>query len=83
MKIKHIFQKVTVSEERDFERGNVEKKRERYLKLSPMDRYRDDEFYQLKVDRIRDGLSRKTGKLPEGFILDIGGNTAGEASVLQ
>jgi len=83
MNIKHIFKKVTMREERDYERINVEQKRERYLKVNPLHRYRDDDFYKLKVDRIREGLSRRDGKLPTGFILDIGGNTAGEASVLQ
>ncbi|MDB4282191.1 methyltransferase domain-containing protein [Akkermansiaceae bacterium] len=83
MNLKHLFRGVNVQEERDYERGNVEAKRQRYLKLSPADRYRDDDFYRLKVDRIRTGLSRKSGELPKGYILDIGGNTAGEATVLQ
>lgn len=83
MNLKHVFKKVSVREERDFERENVEKKRQRYLKLSPADRYRDDDFYRLKVDRIRAGLSRQSGSLPVGLILDVGGNTAGEATVLR
>lgn len=83
MNLKHLFKKVSVGEERDFERENVEKKRQRYLKLSPVDRYRDDDFYRLKVDRIKEGLSRQSGSMPTGLILDIGGNTAGEATVLQ
>jgi demethylmenaquinone methyltransferase/2-methoxy-6-polyprenyl-1,4-benzoquinol methylase len=83
MNLKHLFKKVSVSEERDFERENVENKRQRYLKLSPMDRYRDDDFYRLKVDRIKEGLSRQSGTMPTGIILDIGGNTAGEATVLE
>jgi ubiquinone/menaquinone biosynthesis C-methylase UbiE len=83
MNLRHIFRSVTVPEERDYERENVEKKRQRYLKLSPMERYQNDDFYRLKVDRIREGLSKRTGSLPSGLILDIGGNTAGEATVLQ
>ncbi len=83
MNLKHIFKKVTMGEERDYERNNVEQKRARYLEVNPLDRYRDDSFYRLKVDRIREGLSRRNGHIPTGLILDIGGNTAGEASVLQ
>ena len=78
-----FFRKVSVREEREFERENVENKRQRYLKLSPLDRYRDDDFYRLIVDRIKEGLFKLTGSMPTGLILDVGGNTAGEATVLQ
>jgi|GEM_PF-2132094 len=82
MGLKHLFKPVTVEEERDFERENVRRKRDRYLGTNPMDRYRTDPFYALKVDRVRKGIAPASGKFPDGWILDIGGNTAGEVTVL-
>jgi ubiquinone/menaquinone biosynthesis C-methylase UbiE len=77
MKLHHIFKPVSVREEREFERENVARKATRYLEANPLDRYASDQAYREKVDRIRaavDGI--------RGHILDIGGNTAGEAIIL-
>jgi hypothetical protein len=82
MKVKHLFRGVNVAEERDFERDNVARKRERYLRTNPMDRIAADPGYRAKVERMRDGL-RMNGQGVRGLILDIGGNTAGEATILQ
>ena len=82
MSLKHIFKRVTVEEEREFERENVSRKKSRYLKTNPMNRYRNDPYYAIKVDRTRSGIQDEEGKLPAGWLLDIGGNTAGEATVL-
>ena len=82
MSLKHIFKPVTVEEERDFERENVRRKKDRYLEMNPMNRYRDDEFYHTKVNRVRMGIENGRDKFPDGWVLDIGGNTAGEATVL-
>jgi len=82
MGLKHLFKPVTVEEERRFERENVIGKRARYLATNPMDRYRSDRIYADKIDRVRAGLLDDFGKSPAGWILDIGGNTAGEATVL-
>jgi SAM-dependent methyltransferase len=82
MNIKHLFRPVTVAEERRFERANVLGKRERYLSTNPMDRYRSDRIYADKVNRVRAGILDAEGNPPPGWILDIGGNTAGEATIL-
>lgn len=82
MKLQHFFRGVNVAEEREFERENVEQKRARYLKTNPLDRYARDPGYRLKVERMRAGL-RHDGQPIRGLILDIGGNTAGEATILQ
>jgi ubiquinone/menaquinone biosynthesis C-methylase UbiE len=82
MKVQHLFRGVNVAEEREFERTNVERKRERYLKTNPMDRFATDPGYRIKVERMRAGL-HQNGQRITGLILDIGGNTAGEATILQ
>jgi len=80
--LRFLFRSVTVSEERDFERDNVARKTEKYLRTNPLDRVRDDPTYGLKIRHIREGL-QVDGKPIQGLILDIGGNTAGEATVLR
>ena len=82
-KLRHLFQSVTVAEEREFERDNVSRKLERYLQTNPLDRFERDAPYRLKVERIRKGLEKQPGRLIEGLVLDLGGNTAGEATILQ
>jgi SAM-dependent methyltransferase len=76
--LKHLFKPVTVEEERDFERTNVGAKLQRYLQTNPLDRYEKDAAYHRKINYVGDAL----GKI-NGFVLDIGGNTAGEATILQ
>lgn len=78
-----LFSKVTAAREREFERQNVAGKREDYLKSNPIQRYQDDEVYRSKVDQLRQGLLKLTGGPPERWILDLGGNTGGETTVLQ
>jgi ubiquinone/menaquinone biosynthesis C-methylase UbiE len=73
---------VNVREERDFERDNVARKRQRYLRTNPLERMATDHGYRVKVERMRAGLTLGTGPV-RGLILDIGGNTAGEATILQ
>ncbi len=82
MSLKHLFRAVTTEEERNFGRANAGRVRSRYLETNPLDRYRTDEVYATKIDRIRAGLQGGTGVFPSGWILDIGGSTAGEATVL-
>lgn len=77
-KFRHIFEPPSVSEEREFERVNVTAKLERYLRTNPLDRFATDEAYRNKVELIE----RNLGSI-RGPILDIGGNTAGEATILQ
>lgn len=76
------FSKVTVAREREFERENVRKKRAGYLKSNPMERYRDDAVYREKVDQLRRGLEKLAPPRPSRWILDLGGNTGGETTVL-
>jgi SAM-dependent methyltransferase len=73
---------VSVGEERDFERDNVARKRQRYLRTNPLERMAADGGYRVKVERMREGLISESGPV-RGLILDIGGNTAGEATILQ
>lgn len=78
LKLQHVFRPVNVQEEREFERANVAAKTARYLATNPMNRYAEDVAYREKVDRIAAGL--------EGIndlVLDVGGNTAGEATILN
>ncbi len=82
MKVQHLFRAVNVAEEREFERDNVARKRERYLRTNPLDRFSSDPGYRDKVERMRAGLQHDGGPI-QGLILDIGGNTAGEATILQ
>ncbi len=77
-KVKHIFAAPDVHDEREFERNNVQGKLAKYLQTNPMDRFEHDLSYREKVERTAEGL----GKV-NGFVLDIGGNTAGEATILQ
>jgi SAM-dependent methyltransferase len=77
-KFRHIFESPNVSEERVFERANVTGKLERYLRTNPLDRFATDEAYRNKVETIE----RHLGSI-RGPVLDIGGNTAGEATILQ
>lgn len=77
-KLRHIFKSADAQQEREFERVNVENKRDRYLETNPLNRYETDLVYREKVDRIKAGLGE-----PNGLILDIGGNTAGEATLLK
>lgn len=73
---------VSVEREREFERENISRKRESYLKMNPLDRCRDDPVYRSKVSQLREGLEVFSGAVPEGWILDLGGNTGGETTVL-
>jgi ubiquinone/menaquinone biosynthesis C-methylase UbiE len=82
MSLKHLFKAVTVEEERQFERQNVSNKRERYLATNPIVRYAGDAVYKDKVDRVRAAISGPGGAAA-GWTLDIGGNTAGEATILR
>ncbi len=82
MSLKHLFRAVTTEEERNFSRESARRARSRYLETNPLSRYCTDEVYATKVDRIRAGLQGGTGAFPPGWILDIGGATAGEATVL-
>ena len=77
-KFRHIFAPPDVQEERDFEKANVTAKLERYLRTNPLDRFAFDEAYRHKVELTE----RNLGPI-RGLILDIGGNTAGEATILQ
>jgi ubiquinone/menaquinone biosynthesis C-methylase UbiE/uncharacterized protein YbaR (Trm112 family) len=77
-KLRHLYRPPDIEEERDFERANIQGKTARYLETNPLDRMQADAAYQAKVERVATGL----GPL-KGFILDLGGNTAGEATILR
>jgi SAM-dependent methyltransferase len=76
-RLQRMVSRPSVDDEREFERRNVTQKRERYLTTNPLERYETDVAYREKVDRIRVGLMGV-----DGFILDLGGSTAGEATIL-
>lgn len=80
--MKNPFSKVTVEQEREFERRNVSRKRKSYLQSNPMDRFESDPVYRSKVEQLRQGLRAFSGGKPERWILDLGGNTGGESTVL-
>jgi demethylmenaquinone methyltransferase/2-methoxy-6-polyprenyl-1,4-benzoquinol methylase len=69
---------ISIKQEREFEKSNVLKRKEKYIQTNPLDRYKNDEPYRKKIDFIKNKLVRTNG-----LILDIGGNTAGEATILQ
>lgn len=77
-KLRHVFKAPNASEERAFERANVQAKLERYLRTNPLDRFAGDAAWRHKVETTE----RMLGPV-RGLVLDIGGNTAGEATVLQ
>ena len=76
--LKFLRRPPSVSEERDFERENIRSKTERYLQTNPMDRFETDSAWRAKVLAIEAALNGI-----KGLVLDIGGNTGGEASVLS
>lgn len=47
-----------------------------------MERWQRDPVYRGKVEQLREGLQSFSGQLPERWVLDLGGNTGGEATVL-
>ena len=63
--------------ERDFERTQIRAKENRYLQTSPLERYQSDDPWRRKVDRIRQAVRDIRGP-----ILDVGGNTGGESTIL-
>lgn len=69
---------ISVKQEREFQKQNVLNRKEKYLKTNPLKRYNNDEPYRKKIDFINSKLLKTNG-----LILDIGGNTAGEATILQ
>ncbi len=75
--LKFLRRPPSVLEERDFERENVRQKTGRYLETNPMDRFETDLPWREKVLAIEGALQGI-----KGLVLDIGGNTAGEATVL-
>jgi len=77
-KLRHFCRAPSVEEEREFERANIQSKTQRYLETNPFVRFENDVAYKAKVERIAAHL----GHL-KGFILDIGGSTAGEATILE
>jgi ubiquinone/menaquinone biosynthesis C-methylase UbiE len=77
-KLRHFYRAPNIEEERAFERANIQSKTPRYLETNPFVRFENDVAYKAKVERIAAHL----GNL-KGFILDIGGNTAGEATILK
>jgi demethylmenaquinone methyltransferase/2-methoxy-6-polyprenyl-1,4-benzoquinol methylase len=78
MNLKNLLRAPTKEEERAFERENVLRKREHYLATNPLERFSGDPAYRAKVERIEAALGE-----PGGRVLDVGGNTAGEATILQ
>jgi ubiquinone/menaquinone biosynthesis C-methylase UbiE len=82
MSLRYLLKPIDVAQERNFEREAVARKAERYLQTNPLDRVKSDLAYALKVQHIREGLVLSEGERVKGWILDLGGNTAGEATVL-
>lgn len=77
------FGKVTAAQERVFERENVSQKRERYLSNNPIDRFENDPIYKEKVIQLKEIISCSMSSNPGGLVLDLGGNTGGESTVLS
>jgi ubiquinone/menaquinone biosynthesis C-methylase UbiE len=71
MKIKRH---ISFQDERDFARKDILEKENISLKISPLDRYQSDTGYKEKVNLIRSQIVDRNA-----LILDLGGNTAGEA----
>jgi ubiquinone/menaquinone biosynthesis C-methylase UbiE len=78
MKTRPRASSVTTEEEREFQRQQIGLQRERYLSTDVLDRVRYDEGYAAKVALIEGALTDV-----DGWILDIGSNTCGEAEVLS
>ena len=76
--LKYFLRGPSVTEERDWERENIRQKTERYLSTNPLDRFEQDEAYRGKVQLVEKHLQGV-----QGPVLDLGGNTAGEATILQ
>ena len=76
--LKYFLRGPSVAEERDWERENIREKTERYLRTNPLDRFAQDESYRGKVELVERHLQGV-----QGLVLDLGGNTAGEATILQ
>jgi ubiquinone/menaquinone biosynthesis C-methylase UbiE len=76
--LKYFLRGPSVAEERDWERENIREKTERYLATNPLDRFANDEPYRSKVELVEKHLQGV-----QGPVLDVGGNTAGEATILQ
>ncbi|MEO8350349.1 MAG: class I SAM-dependent methyltransferase [Chthoniobacteraceae bacterium] len=75
---KYFLRGPSVTEERDWERENIRQKTDRYLATNPMDRFETDDSYRTKVLTVDKHLQGV-----DGLVLDLGGNTAGEATILQ
>jgi ubiquinone/menaquinone biosynthesis C-methylase UbiE len=75
--LKYLFRGVSAAEEREWERQNVRQKTERYLATNPIERFATDPPYRGKVELIGAALAGVRGP-----VLDLGGNTAGEATIL-
>jgi len=75
---KYFFRGPNVAEERAWERKNIQEKTERYLATNPLDRLNNDDSYRSKVELVERSL-----RGIDGPILDLGGNTGGEATILQ
>jgi ubiquinone/menaquinone biosynthesis C-methylase UbiE len=71
--------KIPATKERKFEKNLIEGQKEKYLSTNSWERYLEDAGYREKVNLIRGFLESTSG---EGFILDVGANTAGESEIL-
>jgi ubiquinone/menaquinone biosynthesis C-methylase UbiE len=69
---------LSAADERDFERSHISAHRERYLNSDVLERIQYDKGYREKVSLIEDALNGT-----DGWILDFGANTCGEAEVLS
>jgi ubiquinone/menaquinone biosynthesis C-methylase UbiE len=74
-----LFNKVSATEERDFERRHTVGQRDRYLCNNALERYKNDGGYGEKVNLAREFLERHEGK---GHVLDLGAAAAGESEIL-
>ena len=74
-----MFKRISIQQEIQFQKRNIIEKKARYLATNPLERYNTDAGYRRKIDLIQNQLSLE----PRGLILDVGGNTAGEATILQ
>jgi ubiquinone/menaquinone biosynthesis C-methylase UbiE len=68
---------ITSKQELEFERANITRKRERYLKTDVVQKVRNDPGYAEKVALIERAISGT-----RDWILDIGANTCGESEYL-
>lgn len=71
---------VSKQQERMFEKKHISRQRDRYLATDVLQRVESDRGYREKIQLLESFLEEHHH---DGFVLDVGANTAGEAEVLS